>query len=128
MICTWAFPPKLRDDGRPELLASVERAVEQFREVTKPSAWREDAATRVGRLTPRQRQIMELVLTGHHNKNIAAELGISQRAVENHRASIMKKDRLEVASSASALRSCRDMERRGALPRRFPTSQTRKRR
>jgi two-component system CheB/CheR fusion protein len=77
--------------GRGELLASVERAVEQFREVTKPSAWREDAATRVARLTPRQRQIMELVLTGHHNKNIAAELGISQRTVENHRAAIMKK-------------------------------------
>jgi two-component system CheB/CheR fusion protein len=77
--------------GRDELLASVERAVEQFRDVTKPSAWREDAANRVARLTPRQREIMELVLTGHHNKNIAAELGISQRTVENHRAAIMKK-------------------------------------
>ena len=54
-------------------------------------AWREDATTHLANLSPRQRQIMALVVAGHHNKNIAAELGISQRTVENHRASIMKK-------------------------------------
>ena len=42
-------------------------------------------------LTTRQRQIMELVVAGHPSKNIAADLGISQRTVENHRASIMRK-------------------------------------
>ena len=39
----------------------------------------------------RQRQIMALVLAGHPKKNIAADLRISQRMVENHRAAIMKK-------------------------------------
>ncbi len=54
-------------------------------------AWREFAANHLARLTPRQRQIMELVLAGYHSKNIAADLGISQRTVENHRAAIMRK-------------------------------------
>jgi DNA-binding CsgD family transcriptional regulator len=43
------------------------------------------------RLTPRQRQVMELVLAGHPSKNIAADLHISQRTVENHRAAIMRR-------------------------------------
>jgi DNA-binding CsgD family transcriptional regulator len=53
--------------------------------------WREEAANHVAGLTPRQRKIMELVLGGRSSKCIAAELGISQRTVENHRAAIMRK-------------------------------------
>jgi two-component system CheB/CheR fusion protein len=77
--------------GSTELLASVNRALEQSRDVGKLIAWRETAANHLADLTPRQRQIMELVLAGLPSKNIAADLGISQRTVENHRASIMKK-------------------------------------
>jgi two-component system CheB/CheR fusion protein len=77
--------------GHRQLLASVERALEQARDSSKLTAWREAAADHVAHLTLRQRQIMELVLAGHPSKNIAADLGISQRTVENHRASIMKK-------------------------------------
>ena len=77
--------------SRDELLASVNRALEQSRDSSKLSAWREGAAEHVAGLTSRQRQIMDLVLAGHPSKNIAADLGISQRTVENHRASIMKK-------------------------------------
>ncbi len=76
---------------RKELLDSVQRALEQSRDSSKASAWREDAASHLAGLTTRQRQIMEMVLAGHPSKNIAADLGISQRTVENHRASIMKK-------------------------------------
>lgn len=77
--------------GHAELLASVERALEQARDVSKRAEWHQFAADHVAILTPRQRQIMEMVLAGHPSKNIAADLGISQRTVENHRASIMKK-------------------------------------
>jgi two-component system CheB/CheR fusion protein len=74
-----------------DLLASVERALEQARDSSKLSAWHESAANHVAGLTSRQRQIMDMVLAGHPSKNIAADLGISQRTVENHRAAIMKR-------------------------------------
>jgi two-component system CheB/CheR fusion protein len=77
--------------SRSELLASVDRALEQSRDSSKLSAWRDDAAAHVAGLTPRQRQVMDMVLAGHPSKNIAVDLGISQRTVENHRASIMTK-------------------------------------
>jgi len=42
-------------------------------------------------LTPRERQVLRLVAEGRHNSDIAAELAISARTVENHRASLMRK-------------------------------------
>ena len=74
-----------------DLLAIVARALEQSRDSSKQFAWREAAANHIAGLTPRQREIMEMVLAGHPSKNIAADLHISQRTVENHRAAIMKK-------------------------------------
>ena len=60
-------------------------------DASKRAAWREDAVLRFADLTQRQREVMEQVLAGHPSKNIAADLGISQRTVENHRAEIMKR-------------------------------------
>jgi DNA-binding NarL/FixJ family response regulator len=62
----------------------------------------QDAAARAATLTARQRQIMDLVLAGHPSKNIAADLGLNQRTVENHRAAIMKK--MGAASLAALVR------------------------
>jgi two-component system CheB/CheR fusion protein len=77
--------------GRAELLAGVERALELSRDSNKSRAVRDDAAAHIAGLTVRQRDIMDRVLAGHPSKNISADLGISQRTVENHRAEIMKR-------------------------------------
>ena len=110
--------------SRDELLASVERALEQSRDSSKLSARREDAAKHVAGLTPRQHQIMELVLAGHPSKNIAADLGISQRTVENHRASIMKKtgSKSVPALARSGARRCLERYRRADCAARISTS------
>jgi two-component system CheB/CheR fusion protein len=77
--------------GSKELLACIDRALEQSGDSAKLSAWRESAASSIAGLTVRQRQVMDLVLAGHPSKNIAADLGVSQRTVENHRAAVMKR-------------------------------------
>ena len=74
-----------------ELLASVARALAQAQDASKITEWHNTASRQVASLTHRQHQIMALVLAGHPSKNIAADLGISQRTVENHRAAIMRK-------------------------------------
>ena len=75
--------------GRDDLLAAIDRALDISREAKDLSAWRNVAAQQIAGLTLRQRQVMTMVLAGEPSKNIAADLGISQRTVENHRASIM---------------------------------------
>jgi two-component system CheB/CheR fusion protein len=77
--------------SRVELLASIARVIEQSRDSATPPTWRAEAARQLASLTPRQREVMDRVLAGHPSKNIALDLAISQRTVENHRASIMRK-------------------------------------
>jgi two-component system CheB/CheR fusion protein len=71
------------------LVASVLHALALSRHAGEISTARDEAIAHLEGLTTRQKQIMALVLSGHPSKNIAADLGISQRTVENHRAAIM---------------------------------------
>jgi two-component system CheB/CheR fusion protein len=59
--------------------------------ILKMFGLREAADKRLASLTNRQHDIMQRVLSGHPSKNIAADLHISQRTVENHRSEIMKR-------------------------------------
>ena len=79
--------PATRDD----ILAAVARALEGRGDGTTQATLKQQASALMDSLTPRQREIMDRVLVGQPSKNIAADLGLSQRTVENHRALIMRK-------------------------------------
>lgn len=55
-------------------------------------------AARLAHLTPREREVLDLVLAGRLNKEIALRLPISQRTVELHRSRIMQKLHAESAA------------------------------
>lgn len=62
--------------------------------VTEGIAWssaRRTAAARLAALTPRERQVLELLAQGHPNKVVADRLGLSPKTVEDHRASVLAK-------------------------------------
>ena len=52
-------------------------------------------------LSPRERQVLDLVVAGHSNKAIGTKLGISVRTVENHRAKLM--DKMSCANVSSLI-------------------------
>ena len=74
-----------------ELLDKIQHAIELDANSRAERESREEIAARIAALTPRERQVMDLVVAGRLNKLIARDLGISQRTVEIHRARVMQK-------------------------------------
>jgi two-component system CheB/CheR fusion protein len=77
--------------GGEALLASVVRALEHARHRIRAGVPSAEAAARLGRLTSREREIVDLVAAGLPNKEVAFRLRISLRTVEGHRARAMHK-------------------------------------
>jgi len=74
-----------------ELLNRISQIIDQTQDKQQEQVERQRALTRFETLTAREREIMAQVVEGDGNKVIAAELGISRRTVELHRANTMQK-------------------------------------
>jgi RNA polymerase sigma factor (sigma-70 family) len=83
------------------LLATVERALARDTEQRQQRDQRSRLLALVSSLTPREREVFDLVIRGRLNKQIAFELGTSVRTIKAHRHAIMEK--LKVRSVAEAV-------------------------
>ncbi|MGE5505379.1 MAG: response regulator FixJ [Actinomycetota bacterium] len=99
------------------LLAAVRKALDRGRRALRERDQVADIRRRTDELTPREREVMELVVRGLSNKAAAAELDISVRTVEIHRARVMEKMAADSLSALvrMALRLEEDSGRAGAL-------------
>ena len=73
------------------LLDAISRALERSRAVLERLAEMRELRGRYGCLTPRERDVMALVVVGKLNKQVAADLGISEITVKAHRGKVMRK-------------------------------------
>lgn len=73
------------------LLDRIQQGIERDAYNRSRMAERREIHTRWARLTPREREVMEMVVSGHSNKTIASHLGVSSKTVEAHRAKFMEK-------------------------------------
>lgn len=86
------------------LVAAVRKALARHVESVRQSDARAALEERAARLTPREREVMSLVVAGRLNKQIASQLGISESTVKQHRGQVMAK--MDVRSLADLVRAC----------------------
>jgi FixJ family two-component response regulator len=74
-----------------ELMNAIRQALEKDRKARSERAEIRKLRERFDLLAPRERQVMHLVVSGRLNKQIAHELGISERTIKLHRGQVMRK-------------------------------------
>jgi FixJ family two-component response regulator len=77
-----------------DLLAAVRVAIEKGRVLRQEQAELSEIRARLARLTPREREVLEYVVAGKLNKEIAGDLGTVEQTVKIHRAHLMQKMRV----------------------------------
>jgi FixJ family two-component response regulator len=97
-----AFEFLLKPVDIPHFLDVVQRALEASAQALGERLKQTEVKLRLDRLTPREHQVCTLVGNGLLNKQIAAELGLSEKTVKIHRARVMRK--LRVHSVAELVR------------------------
>ena len=89
-----------------ELLEAVERAVARHAAEQQTRRQKREWGARYDRLTPREREVFALVVSGRPNKQIADVLGISERTVKAHRAQVMHKMGVQSPAELGRLAEC----------------------
>jgi FixJ family two-component response regulator len=78
-----------------ELLKALEKAIARHETALALKGELEALRTRLSMLTPRQRQVFEIIVRGNTNKHVARELGSTERTIKAHRKEIMKKMKVQ---------------------------------
>ena len=78
-----------------ELLPAINRALERHEASSAAKAVLDHLRALVATLTPRERQVFELVILGKTNKHVACELGSTERTVKAHRQKVMEKTKVQ---------------------------------
>jgi FixJ family two-component response regulator len=73
------------------LLEAIRRATERSRNLQAASAEVDSLKIRYAMLTPREREVLALVTAGLLNKQVAAELGVAEKTIKQHRGHVMDK-------------------------------------
>jgi two-component system, LuxR family, response regulator FixJ len=74
-----------------DLLFSIKKAIQKSEIESLKAVQRKDLVDKINQLSPRERQIAGLIAEGHSDKEIAVQLGISQRAIAHHRLALIDK-------------------------------------